>query len=231
MRHETRGFVRNARHVAWNQAGSAKGRARAVHRLPSPRLATPTTSPGIHTVHESLLKHILRRKRAYADLPFFAFLLARQMHQQTGEELRYLGEFHFQRESGHAMNSEHAELAALTLDEATQADAMRRVDEVFELFADWIEELLGYALAQQPQGDWYPPGWQRDHPDNAGLHALWDLHQMMGRSRMALVMQALYRQTLPASGALPESARSTFLDHARPGTHERVQLPLSRSGL
>lgn len=74
--------------------------------------------------------------------------LARQHTEATGVELRYLGEFHFQRESGHAMNNEHLELAAIVLDEVTRSDALRRADDVFELFADWTDELLVYALAR-----------------------------------------------------------------------------------
>ncbi len=66
----------------------------------------------------------------------------------TGVELRYLGEFHFNLESGHAMNNDHAELAVLTLDEAERADAIERSTRVFELFKGWTEELHRYALKQ-----------------------------------------------------------------------------------
>ncbi len=71
--------------------------------------------------------------------------LARQVGPQIGHELRYLGDFHFALESGHAMNNDHAELAAIDLGDADRADALRRVDTVFELFADWTDELLAYA--------------------------------------------------------------------------------------
>lgn len=71
--------------------------------------------------------------------------LARTWQKETGTELRYCGEFHFNLESGHAMNNEHAELARISIDEATRKDAIERVDQVFELFAEWIDELLRYA--------------------------------------------------------------------------------------
>ncbi|MBC7939440.1 MAG: hypothetical protein H7Z19_06685 [Chitinophagaceae bacterium] len=76
--------------------------------------------------------------------------LARRHTATSGVELRYLGEFHFQLESGHAMNNDHADLAAITLDESSRGDAMQRVDAVFELFTGWADELLSFALSRQP---------------------------------------------------------------------------------
>jgi hypothetical protein len=62
-------------------------------------------------------------------------------------ELRYCGDFHFQLESGHAMNSDHATLAEIVLDDASGALAIRCADRVFEWFEEWADELLRYALA------------------------------------------------------------------------------------
>lgn len=76
--------------------------------------------------------------------------LAAAVERDSGVELRYLGEFHFQRESGHAMNNDHAELATIVLDEAARADALRRVDQVFDDFAAWTDELLRFARAAPP---------------------------------------------------------------------------------
>jgi hypothetical protein len=75
--------------------------------------------------------------------------LAAAVQQETGVELRYCGDFHFNLESGHAMNNEHAELAAIVLDDALRADSIRRVDQVFVWFADWTHELLRYAREHQ----------------------------------------------------------------------------------
>lgn len=72
--------------------------------------------------------------------------LAGQYTRATGIELRYLGEFHFQLESGHAMNNDHAELAAMTMEEAERADAVERCTRVFSLFQAWVEELHRFAL-------------------------------------------------------------------------------------
>lgn len=71
--------------------------------------------------------------------------LAVRHQQQTGVELRYLGEFHFALESGHAMNNDHAELAAIELSPAQRLDAIDRADQVFEQFRAWTQELLAYA--------------------------------------------------------------------------------------
>ena len=73
--------------------------------------------------------------------------LAVRHQRDTGVELRYLGEFHFALESGHAMNNDHAELAAIELGAAQRDDAIERADQVFALFQDWTQELLAYALA------------------------------------------------------------------------------------
>lgn len=75
--------------------------------------------------------------------------LAAQYQRETGVELRYLGDFHFRLESGHAMNNEHAALAAIELDDdAQRADALARVDAVFDGFTAWTQELHAYALAR-----------------------------------------------------------------------------------
>jgi hypothetical protein len=75
--------------------------------------------------------------------------LAQAHTEHTGVELRYLGEFHFRLESGHAMNNDHAELAAISLDDASRRDAIARADQVFEWFGGWTDELLAYALAHR----------------------------------------------------------------------------------
>jgi hypothetical protein len=76
--------------------------------------------------------------------------IATRFRNETGVELRYCGEFHFQRESGHAMNNDHAELAGLELTEAQRRDALERVDKVFAWFCAWTQELLAYACAVPP---------------------------------------------------------------------------------
>jgi RES domain len=54
--------------------------------------------------------------------------LAKTIEADSGTELRYCGEFHFQLESGHAMNNDHAELARIELDADRHADALHRDD-------------------------------------------------------------------------------------------------------
>jgi hypothetical protein len=79
--------------------------------------------------------------------------VARDVETQIGDELRYLGDFHFALESGHAMNNDHAELAAIELNDADRADALRRVDAVYALFEGWVDELLAYARERIAEGD------------------------------------------------------------------------------
>lgn len=76
--------------------------------------------------------------------------IAAQYQGETGVELRYCGEFHFNLESGHAMNNDHAELAQITLDAAQRQDALERVELVFAWFTGWTHELLAFARAAQP---------------------------------------------------------------------------------
>ena len=71
--------------------------------------------------------------------------IAAAYQRETGVELRYCGEFHFQLESGHAMNNEHAVLAGIALDAAARRRAIECADLVFAWFRDWTEELHRYA--------------------------------------------------------------------------------------
>ena len=75
--------------------------------------------------------------------------LAQDVQRETGTELRYLGEFHFQLESGHAMNNDHLELARITLSDELRADAIARADQVYAWFTDWTHELLRFGLQTQ----------------------------------------------------------------------------------
>jgi hypothetical protein len=76
--------------------------------------------------------------------------LANSMQRETGVELRYCGDFHFKLESGHAMNSEHAELASIALNPEARTDAIQRVEMVFGYFTEWTHELLRFARATRP---------------------------------------------------------------------------------
>ena len=73
--------------------------------------------------------------------------LAVQIEEETGIELRYCGEFHFSKESGHAMTNDHAMIAKIEMDEKTHAEAIEKVNLVFAWFREWTEELLAYATS------------------------------------------------------------------------------------
>jgi len=73
--------------------------------------------------------------------------LAQAIEKETGVQLRYCGEFHFNLESGHAVNADHSALARAGITDIERAHFKRQVDDVFAAFAEWTHELLRYALA------------------------------------------------------------------------------------
>lgn len=75
--------------------------------------------------------------------------VARRFQREEGVELRYLGEFHFNLETGHAMNDlDHQELARIPLDAAQRERCLQLVDLVFACFREWTGELLRFAHAE-----------------------------------------------------------------------------------
>ncbi|MGK4002673.1 hypothetical protein WMF31_08620 [Sorangium sp. So ce1036] len=89
--------------------------------------------------------------------------LAEVLERRLGTQLRYCGNFHFERESGHAVNADHAELARITLDPETRARYKALADEVFAMFEPWTHELLRYALAHPASASKAP--WQSSPRD------------------------------------------------------------------
>ncbi len=75
--------------------------------------------------------------------------LARRIEAEERITLRYLGDFHFQLETGHAMSgADHRELAEIALDDAQRARCLMHVARVFEYFNEWTDELLAFAAAE-----------------------------------------------------------------------------------
>jgi hypothetical protein len=79
--------------------------------------------------------------------------IAQRIQAEGGPELRYLGLFHFARETGHAMHGmDHRILEEIPLTELERVRCLDLSFRVFDLFADWSAELLAYArdvLAQR----------------------------------------------------------------------------------
>jgi hypothetical protein len=79
--------------------------------------------------------------------------IAARIQAGGGPELRYLGQFHFARETGHAMHGmDHRVLEAIPLTDLERVRCLDLAFRVFDLFADWSSELLAYAknaLAQR----------------------------------------------------------------------------------
>jgi hypothetical protein len=79
--------------------------------------------------------------------------IAQRIQAEGGPELRYLGQFHFARETGHAMHGmDHRILESIPLTDLERVRCLDLSFRVFDLFADWTTELLAYArnaLAQK----------------------------------------------------------------------------------
>ncbi len=74
---------------------------------------------------------------------------ARRIEAQEQITLRYLGDFHFNLETGHAMSgADHRELAAIALDAEQRAKCLEQVALVFRYFEEWTQELLAFATAE-----------------------------------------------------------------------------------
>jgi hypothetical protein len=72
--------------------------------------------------------------------------IAARIQAEGGPELRYLGQFHFSRESGHAMHGhDHRVLEAIPLTELERVRCLDLAFRVFDMFSDWTTELLAYA--------------------------------------------------------------------------------------
>jgi hypothetical protein len=76
--------------------------------------------------------------------------LARRIEERERVTLRYLGDFHFALETGHAMGGgdDHRVLAAAHLDDVQRARCLVLVADVFECFEDWTNELLAFAIEE-----------------------------------------------------------------------------------
>lgn len=75
--------------------------------------------------------------------------LSRTIEAQERITLRYLGDFHFNLETGHAMSGEdHRELAQIPLDQSQRERCLQHVARVFEYFEEWTNELLAFAKTQ-----------------------------------------------------------------------------------
>lgn len=83
--------------------------------------------------------------------------LARVIEAEQGVTLRYLGDFHFNLETGHAMGSdEHRVLAEIPLDDTQRARCLSLVQRVFSYFEAWTNELLSFAVAELDRRSLHP---------------------------------------------------------------------------
>ena len=72
--------------------------------------------------------------------------IAERIHADGGPELRYLGQYHFSRETGHALHGgDHRVLEHIKLTELERARCLDLAFNVFDLFTDCSNELLAYA--------------------------------------------------------------------------------------
>ena len=95
---------------------------------------------------------IIEAIEATGNVAFFeTSQVAQEIQQITHQEYRYFGAYHFSSETGHAMGTEHIEqfIENIHLSEENRQQAIKLVEQVFELFAEFTNELLAYAKARQ----------------------------------------------------------------------------------
>lgn len=76
--------------------------------------------------------------------------LAAPLETELGEPLRYLGDFHFERENGHMQNGEHARFARIALDDARRSRCIELVDSVFDSFTAWAAQAVQHIGGAMP---------------------------------------------------------------------------------
>lgn len=84
--------------------------------------------------------------------------LALRVEREYGLELRFCGQHHLQRESGHVLHLDHRTLAEITLDDASYERSIARVDSAFAAFESLLDTMYTSALERSParplRGDW-----------------------------------------------------------------------------
>jgi hypothetical protein len=73
--------------------------------------------------------------------------IALEIQSETQQEYQYFGEYHFKLETGHAAGELGSEaiLKKIELSEDVLQECFELVEQVFELFTEWTEELHRYA--------------------------------------------------------------------------------------
>jgi hypothetical protein len=74
--------------------------------------------------------------------------LAAPLERELGQPLRFFGPSHLAFEDGHLQNGEHAEIAAIALDDSQRARSVQFVDRVFAAFTAWADEAFALASAE-----------------------------------------------------------------------------------
>ena len=75
--------------------------------------------------------------------------IARELRRRRGVECRFFGDYHHDQEEDHAFKGGHGDPGheALVLGDAEREHALHMVDDVFDAFVDFIDELWGYTQA------------------------------------------------------------------------------------
>lgn len=73
--------------------------------------------------------------------------VAQELQSITKQEYIYFGKFHLAVETGHAVKADNTEvqLGAITLSPQMKQQALDVVNDIFDLFAAWLDEMLTYA--------------------------------------------------------------------------------------
>jgi hypothetical protein len=89
--------------------------------------------------------------------------VAREIVDRNGKPLLYLGAHHLEAERDHTLSADKAQrlLEGLSLDEKTRQDLQRVVEETFDAFTDFVNELFRFASSEAKPGPNFRPSPKR----------------------------------------------------------------------
>lgn len=75
--------------------------------------------------------------------------VSRRMAAEEGRELKFCGTVHLERETGHAIGSDHRLLAEIALDDEKREHILRLVDQAYDAFDAFIDELYASVRGEK----------------------------------------------------------------------------------
>lgn len=89
----------------------------------------------------------------------YTMRVAQELQSVTKQECIYFGKFHLAVETGHVVKNDNTEvqLASITLSSKMKQQVLNVVNDVFDLFTAWLNEMLTYAKLHPPVENWLFP--------------------------------------------------------------------------